>query len=248
MRPPVKLQNPKLGVNIDHVATLRQARGTDYPSIVNAALAAESGGADFITVHLREDRRHIQDSDVFNLKREIKTYLNLELAATEAMKQIALELVPSAICIVPEKREEITTEGGLDITKKHSYLAKFCEELSAKGITVALFLEPDLEHIELAASIGVAAIELHTGEYANTSDARRKKELDRLTQAASLGRELGLIINAGHGLNYENVWEVSRIGLFTDLNIGHSIVCKAIDVGLASAVKLMKDKLKGDEF
>lgn len=244
----MKLQNPKLGVNIDHVATLRQARGTDYPSIVNAALAAESGGADFITVHLREDRRHIQDSDVFNLKREIKTYLNLELAATEAMKQIALELVPSAICIVPEKREEITTEGGLDITKKHSYLAKFCEELSAKGITVALFLEPDLEHIELAASIGVAAIELHTGEYANTSDARRKKELDRLTQAASLGRELGLIINAGHGLNYENVWEVSRIGLFTDLNIGHSIVCKAIDVGLASAVKLMKDKLKGNEF
>ncbi len=240
----MKLQNPKLGVNIDHVATLRQARGTDYPSIVKAALAAESGGADFITAHLREDRRHIQDSDVFNLKREIKTYLNLELAATEEMKQIALELVPTAVCVVPEKREEITTEGGLNITKKHSYLSQFCGELSAQGITVALFLEPELTHVELAASIGVSVVELHTGTYANTSGARRKKELDRLTQAASLGHELGLIMNAGHGLDYDNVQEVSKIGLFTDLNIGHSIVCKAIDVGLASAVELMKDQLR----
>jgi len=241
----MKLQNPKLGVNIDHVATLRQARGTSYPSIVNAALAAESGGADFITVHLREDRRHIQDSDVFNLKKEINTYLNLELAATEEMKQIALDLIPSAVCIVPEKRDEITTEGGLNITRKFSYLAGFCEELSAKGITVALFLEPKLAHIELAASIGASAIELHTGEYANTSNLGRKKELDRLKQAATLGRELGLIINAGHGLDYENVQDVSKLGLFRDLNIGHSIVCKAIDVGLTSAVKLMKDQIRG---
>ncbi len=244
MRP----QNPKLGVNIDHVATLRQARGTVYPSIVNAALAAESGGADFITVHLREDRRHIQDNDVFNLKREIRTYLNLELAATEEMKHIALDLIPTAVCIVPEKREELTTEGGLNLTRKTSYLAEFCEELSSQGIAVALFLEPDLEHVELAASIGVSAIELHTGGYANTTDARRKQELDRLKQAANLGHELGLTINAGHGLDYENVQDVSRTGLFTDLNIGHSIVCKAIDVGLTSAVELMKEQLKGDEF
>ncbi len=244
----MKLHNPKLGVNIDHVATLRQARGTDYPNIVNAALAAESGGADFITVHLREDRRHIQDSDVFNLKREIKTFLNLELAATEEMKQIALDITPSAVCIVPEKREEITTEGGLKMTGKLSYLTEFCEELSAKGITVSLFLEPDTEHVELAASIGVPAIELHTGEYANSSSARRQKELNRLKQAATLGHELGLIINAGHGLDYENVQEISKIGLFTDLNIGHSIVCKAIDVGLASAVELMKSQLKGYQF
>ena len=240
----MKLQNPKLGVNIDHVATLRQARGTDYPNIVNAALVAESSGADFITVHLREDRRHIQDSDVFSLKREIKTYLNLEIAATEEMKQIALKLIPSAVCVVPEKREEITTEGGLNITRRLSYLAQFCEVLSAKGITVALFLEPDLTHVELAASIGVSAIELHTGRYANTSGAGRKKELDRLKQAAALGHKLGLTVNAGHGLDYENVEDVIKIGLFTDLNIGHSIVCKAIDVGLASAVELMKNQLK----
>ena len=244
----MKLKKPKLGVNIDHIATLRQVRGTDYPNIVSAALAAESGGADFITVHLREDRRHIQDGDVFSLKREIKTHLNLELAATEEMKQIALGLIPSAVCIVPERREEITTEGGLDITKDPPYLAAFCKELSARGIAVALFLEPDLAHVEFAASIGASAIELHTGNYANASNAGREKELDKLKQAAALGDELGLIINAGHGLDYENVRGVSKLGLFTDLNIGHSIVCKAIEVGLTSAVELMKKQLKGDGF
>ena len=241
----MKLMTPKLGVNIDHVATLREVRGTNYPDIVKAAIAAESGGADFITAHLREDRRHIQDRDIFRLNEEIGTYLNLELAATEEMKQIALQLIPSTVCVVPERREEVTTEGGLDISRNFHYLTEFCSELAAKGIIVALFVEPDPEQIELAASVGVPAVELHTGRYANSSNNNLTKEIERLKKAAMFGNELGLIINAGHGLDYENICFFREIDHIKDLNIGHSIVCKAIDIGLSSAVKLMKDRLGG---
>jgi len=237
--------NPKLGVNIDHVATLRQARGTSYPDILQAALAAELGGADFITVHLREDRRHIQDQDVYRLQKQVRTYLNLELAATEEMKRVALEIAPFAVCVVPERREEITTEGGLDILSNRSRLQDFCCELTEKGIRVALFIEPKLEHIEVAASMGVPAVELHTGAYATAPEDKIEDELRILRLATNQGKELELSVNAGHGLNYENIGYLKQIRGLSDINIGHSIVCKALEIGLTSAVKLMKKKLLG---
>ena len=241
----MKSANPKLGVNIDHVATLRQARGTNYPNVVGAALLAESGGADFITVHLREDRRHIQEEDVNELQHKINTHLNLEMAATEEMRQIALEVGPAAVCIVPERRQEVTTEGGLDVFTNRNLLKDFCGDLIKNNIKVSLFIEPHSRQIETAAEIGVPAIELHTGKYATIDDEAKEEELRTLVTAATLGQKLGLQINAGHGLDFDNVDRIAAISLFSELNIGHSIVCKAIEIGLESAVRLMKTKLKG---
>ena len=234
MRP----QNPKLGVNIDHVATLRQARGTVYPSIVNAALAAESGGADFITVHLREDRRHIQDNDVFNLKREIRTYLNLELAATEEMKHIALDLIPTAVCIVPEKREELTTEGGLDVKNQLDYLGEFVSGFKDKDIKLSFFVDPDIEQIDAVAKLGVKVIEIHTGKFAiNFNKKNHHVELNRIKQAAEHCLEIGIDCHAGHGLNFDNVKEISKISNIIELNVGHFLISNAIIDGLDMTIK-----------
>jgi len=238
-------ENPKLGVNIDHVATLRQIRGTDYPNVLDAALLAERGGADFITVHLREDRRHIQEEDVFELQRKVDTHLNLELAATEEMQRIALEVAPAAVCVVPERREELTTEGGLDAFANRDLLEDFCGELIRHNLKVSLFIEPNVRQIEAAAEIGVPAIELHTGKYATLVKEDKEKELRTLVEAATFGRELGLQINAGHGLDFDNVAPIGALSLLSEVNVGHSIVCKAIEIGLESAVRLMKNRLKG---
>ena len=233
-------ESPKLGVNIDHVATLRQARGTNYPNVIDAALLAEHGGADFITVHLREDRRHIQDEDVSELQDKINTHLNLELAATEEMRRIALEIGPATVCVVPERRQELTTEGGLDAFANRNLLKDFCGELIRHNVKVSLFIEPNARQIETAAEIGVPAIELHTGKYAAVVKEEKEKELRTLVKAAILGRELGLQINAGHGLDFDNVGPIGALTLLSEVNIGHSIVCKAIEIGLESAVRLMK--------
>ncbi len=238
-------ENPKLGVNIDHVATLRQIRGTSYPNVIDAALLAERGGADFITVHLREDRRHIQEEDVFELQRKVDTHLNLELAATEEMQRIALEVAPAAVCVVPERREELTTEGGLDAFANRDLLEDFCGELIRHNLKVSLFIEPNVRQIEAAAEIGVPAIELHTGKYATLVKEDKEKELRTLVEAATFGRELGLQINAGHGLDFDNVAPIGALSLLSEVNVGHSIVCKAIEIGLESAVRLMKNRLTG---
>lgn len=224
------MSNVLLGVNVDHVATLRQARGTVYPDVLTAALEAEAGGADGITVHLREDRRHIQLEDVEILKKNIKTRLNLEMAATEEMVKIALRIKPAYCCIVPEKREELTTEGGLDVVKQESYLKAVCAELNAVGIKVSLFIDPNRQQIDGAVRTGAPFIELHTGEF----------NFPQIKSAAQYAQQKGLIVNAGHGLNYENVHEVASIPGIFELNIGHSIVAQAIFTGIKNAVQEMK--------
>lgn len=229
-----------LGVNIDHVATVRQARGTHYPSVIQAAELAESAGADSITVHLREDRRHIQDEDVRVLCQTTRTRINLEMAVTPEMLAIALERRPADVCLVPEKREELTTEGGLDVVARADDVAQAVARLGKAGIRTSLFIDPDPEQLEAARKVGAPVVELHTGTYADASGALQERELQRLADACVFGHGLGLQINAGHGLHLDNVQAVARLPHMTELNIGHSIISRAIYVGLEQAVKEMK--------
>lgn len=229
-----------LGVNIDHVATLRNARGELEPNVLEAAAVCLKAGARGITAHLREDRRHIQDFDVFMIKNELNCRLNLEMAATYEMKKIALDLMPAACCIVPEKREELTTEGGLDVVSQKLKLAEYVKPLLDNGIEVSLFIDPTREQVSAAAEIGVKFIELHTGAYSRAfGKANEEEEFSKLRHATSLGHLLGLNVNAGHGLNYKNVSRMHEINGLHELNIGHSIITRAIFTGLEFAVKEM---------
>ncbi|HTV78199.1 MAG TPA: pyridoxine 5'-phosphate synthase [Steroidobacteraceae bacterium] len=229
-----------LGVNIDHVATVRQARRAAYPDPVHAALLAEQAGADSITLHLREDRRHIQDRDVRALRGLLQTRMNLEMALTEEMLAIACELKPADCCLVPEKRQEITTEGGLDVASQVPKLQPAAQRLAQAGVRLSLFIDPDPRQVEAAARIGAPAIELHTGAYADAVGPARAAELSRLLASAQLGARLGLSVHAGHGLHYHNVQPVAAIREIVELNIGHAIVARAIFTGLAEAVRDMK--------
>ncbi|TQV64667.1 MAG: pyridoxine 5'-phosphate synthase [Halothiobacillaceae bacterium] len=229
-----------LGLNIDHVATLRQARGEIYPEPVHAALLAEQFGADSITLHLREDRRHIQDRDVEILRGMLQTRMNLEMAVTEEMLGIAERLRPQDCCLVPEKREELTTEGGLDVLGQESRMIDACARMREAGVRVSLFIDADLAQIEAAVRVGAPVIEIHTGHYANTRGEARQHEFERIERAAIHAAELGLQVNAGHGLHYHNVQPIAAIPLMRELNIGHAIVARAIFSGLGDAVREMK--------
>ncbi|MGJ3649286.1 pyridoxine 5'-phosphate synthase [Sphingomonas sp. GlSt437] len=230
----------RLGVNIDHVATVRNARGAGYPDPVRAALVAADAGADGITAHLREDRRHITDEDIARLSAELTIPLNLEMAATEEMLAIALRHRPHAACIVPEKREERTTEGGLDAAGQFAHLQPMVAELADAGIRVSLFIEPDARQIDAAIRLGVPVIELHTGRYAELSGTAQADELRRLADAAALAAKNGLEVHAGHGLTVDNVAPVAAIPQLKELNIGHSIIADAIFLGLGDAVRAMR--------
>ena len=233
--------NLRLYVNIDHVATVREARRTDEPDPVRAAVLAELGGADGITVHLREDRRHIRDRDVELLRRTVRTVLNLELAATDEMVEIACATVPDQATVVPEKRQEVTTEGGLDLSSPgvRESTRRAVERLEAAGIRTSLFIDPDEEIIRAAMDLGADAVELHTGEYANARGDERNTQLARLNRAASLARKLSVDVHAGHGLTYENVTPVAAIPEIEELNIGHSVISRAVFTGLEEAVREM---------
>ncbi|QDZ40050.1 pyridoxine 5'-phosphate synthase [Euhalothece natronophila Z-M001] len=234
-----------LGVNIDHIATIRQARRTTEPDPVAAAVFAELGGADGITVHLREDRRHIQDRDVRILRETVQTHLNLEMAPTAEMIAIALEIKPDYVTVVPEKREEVTTEGGLDVAGDFSRMTQLVEKLQGAGIPVSWFIDPEETQIKAAAETGAQLIELHTGRYAEAkTEATRKEELAHLTQASDRALSLGLRLNAGHGLTYQNVYPIACIPGMEELNIGHSIISRAVLVGLERAVREMKDIIR----
>ncbi|MDR5891743.1 pyridoxine 5'-phosphate synthase [Halomonas mongoliensis] len=236
MHPPRLL----LGVNIDHIATLRQARGTRYPDPVQAALLAEEAGADGITVHLREDRRHIQERDVRLLAEVLNTRMNLEMAVTEEMIRLAEEVRPAHVCLVPEKREELTTEGGLDVVSGFEAIAAACARLAAVGCEVSLFVDPDPAQIEAALRAGAPVIELHTGAYAEVTGEAAAREHARLAAATEMALELGLTVNAGHGLNYHNVEAIAAIPGIHELNIGHAIIARSLFVGLKEAVAEMK--------
>jgi pyridoxine 5-phosphate synthase len=229
-----------LGVNIDHVATLRQARGTTYPCPVDAVTIVEQAGADSITVHLREDRRHIQDFDLAEIKSVMRTRMNLECAVTDEMLAIAVNTAPSDCCLVPEKREELTTEGGLHVVGQVDRVRDAVQQLSESGIRVSLFIDPDPVQLDAAVAVGAPVVELHTGRYADASGDEQASELQRVATAAQYGDDLGLIINAGHGLNYENVAEIAVIEQIVELNIGHSIISRAVFDGLPAAVSEMK--------
>jgi pyridoxine 5-phosphate synthase len=229
-----------LGVNIDHVATLRQARRGRYPDPVHAALAAETAGADSITLHLREDRRHIQDRDVRALRGLLQTHMNLELAVTDEMLAITAEVRPADCCFVPERRQEITTEGGLDVAAQGARIRDATAYLRPAGVRVALFIDPDLHQVEAAADAGAPVVELHTGAYAEAAGAQQATELERLRVAARLGASLGLEVHAGHGLNYRNVQPVAALREIVELNIGHALIAHALFVGLPAAVRDMK--------
>ena len=229
-----------LGVNIDHVATLRQARRGRSPDPVHAALVAEMAGADSVTLHLREDRRHIQDADVRALRPRLQTRMNLEMALTDELLAIAAEVRPADCCLVPERRAEITTEGGLDATRQPARLRDAIAHLASAGVRVALFIDPEPKQIEAAAQAGAPVVELHTGSYAEGEGGRRAAELERLRGAALLGARLGLEVHAGHGLNYHNVQPVAAIGEIVELNIGHAVIAHALFVGLPAAVREMK--------
>ena len=233
----------RLGVNIDHVATVRQARRIDVPDPVEAALLAEKGGADGITVHLREDRRHIQQRDVERLRAEVKSKLNLEMAVTPEMARLAEQLRPDDACFVPERREELTTEGGLDVRSQRARIRDAVERLQARGIRISLFVDPDDGQIEASRETGAHGVEIHTGRYANAA-GDKSKELGEFAAAVSLARRLGLEVHGGHGLNYDNVIPVARVPEIVELNIGHSIVARAIMVGMEQAVREMKELLR----
>ncbi len=234
-----------LGVNIDHVATLRQARLTRYPDPIQAALIAEQSGADSITVHLREDRRHIQERDVLMLNDVIQTSLNLEMAVTGEMIKLAEQLKPDFCCLVPERRQELTTEGGLDVTGNLSEVSDACARLTAAGIRVSLFIDPEPDQIESAKQAGAGVVELHTGSYANSVDEEhRKLELKRLIDGIHCCESLSIQVNAGHGLNYHNVQAIASIPQVHELNIGHGIIARAVFTGLETAVREMKQLLR----
>lgn len=227
----------ELGVNIDHIATLRQARGTSYPDLLEAAFLVEEAGANAITIHLREDRRHIQDKDVYDLRKSIKTRMNLELAATDEMVAIACNVHPEDACIVPEKREELTTEGGLDVLGQFDRIAKATKQLSAENIRVSLFIEPDIEQIKRVLEVGAVVIELHTGTYANATGDKQQREFERVLQATEFAHAQGIQVNAGHGLDYANTTEIAKISHIRELNIGHSIISRAVFVGISKATR-----------
>jgi pyridoxine 5-phosphate synthase len=230
-----------LGVNIDHVATLRQARGTAYPSPLEAALAAEAAGADYITLHLREDRRHIQDEDVRRMRKALRTRMNLEAAITPEMIAFARRVRPHDVCLVPERRAELTTEGGLDVAGKFRQVEQACRALGARGIRVSLFIDADRKQIDAARRAGAPTVELHTGKYAEASGAMaRARALQKIRTAAEYAASRGLKVNAGHGLNYDNVRPITAIPEILELNIGHAIVARAVLVGMAQAVREMK--------
>jgi pyridoxine 5-phosphate synthase len=234
-----------LGVNIDHVATLRQARRGRYPDPVHAGLAAEVAGADSITLHLREDRRHIQEADVRALRGLLQTRMNLEMALTDELLAIAAELRPADCCLVPERRQEITTEGGLDVRAQAARIREAAEQLRQAGVRVALFIDSDPPQIEAAAQAGVPVVELHTGAYAEASGARAATELERLRSGARLAASFGLEVHAGHGLNYHNVQPVAALRELVELNIGHALIARALFVGLPAAVRDMKALMTG---
>ncbi|MFA6015407.1 MAG: pyridoxine 5'-phosphate synthase [Gallionellaceae bacterium] len=231
----------KLGLNIDHVATLRQARGARYPNLVRAALVCEEAGADAITIHLREDRRHIQDADVAVLRGMLQTRMNLECAVTEEMINLALKTKPHDICLVPEKREELTTEGGLDVVKYFAEVQRATQRCSDAGIRVSLFIDADERQLDAAAKAGAPVVEIHTGKYADADSVpERAAELARIRHAVDYAHSLGLQVNAGHGLNYHNVQPIVLIDYIEELNIGHAIIAEAVFIGLEQAVKNMK--------
>lgn len=238
-------QNILLGVNIDHIATLRQARGTRYPDPIQAALIAEQAGADEITAHLREDRRHIQDRDIYLLQDMLHTRLNLEMAVTEEMIAIAQKVKPFACCLVPEKRAELTTEGGLNVAGQLSIMQSACERLKSAGIEVSLFIDPEQEQIDAAVQAGAPVIELHTGRYADAENAAEQaEELERIRQAAYYAHTAGLQVNAGHGLNFHNVEAICAIPEIVELNIGHAIIAQAVLTGLAQTVSDLKQLMR----
>lgn len=234
----------KLGLNIDHVATLRQVRGSRYPNVIRAALLAESAGVDAITLHLREDRRHIQDHDVIALREMLQVRMNLESAVTEEMITIALRTKPHDLCLVPERREELTTEGGLDVVRYFDTIRSACERCAESGIRVSLFIDPDQKQIDAAQRAGAPVIELHTGKYAEADSVpEHAHELQRLRVASAHAHALGLQVNAGHGLHYHNVQDIVTIPELVELNIGHAIVSEALFIGLEAAIIKMKQLL-----
>ncbi len=234
----------KLGVNIDHIATLRNARGGFEPSIIEAAKIALKEDILALTMHLREDRRHIKDNDLYDVKK-LGAKINLEMAATKEIQKIALDIVPYSVCIVPERRQEITTEGGLDVYSQKEYLKEFIKPLKEKGILVSMFIDPDIKQVEASSYIGADYIEMHTGSFSNAFEkGEYKDELEKLKVAAKHAQNLGLKVNAGHGLNYDNVYLMKEIDGLCELNIGHSIISKAVFVGLSSAIKQMLELIK----
>ena len=234
----------ELGVNIDHVATLRQARGTVYPDPIEAARIAEEAGADLITLHLREDRRHIVDHDIEILRGRVQTRMNLEMAATDEMVKIACRVRPDDVCLVPERRAELTTEGGLNVAGQNAILTQVTLSLQKAGIRVSMFVDPDTLQIEASRDVGADAIEIHTGAYAEAlSVTEEDREFERVVEAVTTGNKLALKVNAGHGLHYENVERIASIDGITELNIGHSIIARAVFLGLAGAVKEMKNRI-----
>jgi pyridoxine 5-phosphate synthase len=239
----ISSESVRLGVNLDHVATIRQARHTPYPDLMEAIVASEQAGADGITLHLREDRRHVQTHDIIAARGLISTSMNLEMAATDEIVALALEVGPDYCCIVPERREELTTEGGLNLARQGRRLADVCRQLAAGGIKVSLFIEPTEAAIDAALEIGAPLVELHTGVYADASDQERTRELERLTHVAAYAADLGLQVNAGHGLHYGNVGAVAAIPQLKELNIGHAIVARALFSGLKNAVAEMKQAM-----
>lgn len=238
--------NPlKLGVNIDHIATLRQARGTRYPDPLQAAIEAEQAGADAITLHLREDRRHIQERDVLMLKDILLTRMNLEMAVTEEMLTFAVETRPEDCCLVPERREELTTEGGLDVVGQEQRIQDACKRLADAGVRVSLFIDAELPQLDAAVRCGAPIIEIHTGHYADCSDpVQRAKEYHRIVDAAQHAHAAGLQVNAGHGLNYHNVTSIASIPQLVELNIGHAIIARALFSGLGEAVREMRQLME----
>lgn len=238
-----------LGVNVDHIATLREARGTRYPDPVQAALLAEEAGADGITIHPREDRRHIQDRDVWMLKETLQTRMNLEMAVTDAMLEFALKVQPEHCCLVPEKREELTTEGGLDVVGQEVKIQNACRKLIDAGIEVSLFIDPDPYQIDAAQRCGAQAIEIHTGHYADSQNKlETEKQLRRVVIGVEHGLKQDLIVNAGHGLNYHNTIDIAAIAGINELNIGHSIIARALFTGIKQAVKDMRSILQDAEL
>jgi len=231
----------KLGVNLDHVATIRQQRYTPYPDMLKAIKISEDSGADSITMHLREDRRHIQFNDIKIAREHIKTKLNLEMAPTLEMCEIANQVKPDFVCIVPEKRQELTTEGGLDVKKNFESLKNIIHNLKDSGSLISLFIEPDIQIIDLAKELNVGAIELHTGKYAEANNLDKKKYIEKIINSVNHAHNKSLIVNAGHGLDYTNVKEIARISNINELNIGHSIIAESIFLGLAEAINKMKN-------
>ncbi len=233
----------RLGVNVDHVATVRQARQVDVPDPVEAALLAEAAGADGITVHLREDRRHIQERDVQLMRERVQTKLNLEMAVTPAMVAFAENLRPHDACFVPEKREELTTEGGLDVASHRQKIGEAVQRLQSIGVHVSLFIDPEPKQIEASRVAEADAVEIHTGTYCNATGVERDKQLQAIVDSAKFAQSLGLEVHGGHGLNYDNVLPIVRISEMVELNIGHSIIARAVIVGITQAVREMKELL-----